>query len=133
MLQGTCSYAASFVGNAQCIVGSDAENAACRLPVSESQLQCDLEALDGRIILVDDDGEGEGRFRCETRDGKDAQTISIDCGNGGEGDISATNTSQVETVCSYDEDTLPEDKIVTCETNDVVCETENIIIDESSL
>jgi hypothetical protein len=62
-----------------------------------------------------------------------ANTISIDCGNRGEGDTTASNTSQVETVCSYDENTLPQDKIVTCSTNDVICETENVIVDEATL
>jgi len=46
-------------------------------------MQCDLEALDGRIVIVDDNGNGEGRFRCETRNNATAQTIRIDCGNGG--------------------------------------------------
>ncbi len=101
--------------------------------VSENQLQCDLEALDGRIILVEDNGEGEGRFRCETRNGIIAQELSIDCGPGGDGDVTESNTSQVETVCNYDEDTTPEDVAVTCSTNDVICETENIIIDEPIL
>lgn len=132
-LNGTCSYASSFAGTAQCSVGSDTNNPLCRLAVNETQLQCDLEALDGRIILVDDDNEGEGRFRCETRDGVIADIISIDCGNRGEGDATANNTSQVETVCRYSENTLPQDKIVTCYTNDVECETENIIIDNPTL
>lgn len=132
-LNGTCSYASSFAGNAQCSVGSDTNNALCRMPVAETQLQCDLEALDGRIILVDSNGEWEGRFRCETRNGAIAQELSIDCGQGGDGDITANNTSQVETVCSYDENTPPEDAAVTCSTNDIICETENIIIDEPIL
>lgn len=82
---------------------------------------------------MDDNGEGEGRFRCETRDSAIAQTISIDCGDGGIGDASASNTSQIETVCRYDENTPPENKIVTCSTNDVICETENVIVDEATL
>lgn len=137
-LNGTCSYDSSFAGTAQCRVGSDVNNSACRLAVNETQLQCDLEALDGRIILVDDNGEWEGRFRCETRDAEIAQTISIDCGDGGTSDqwgryATASNTSQLETLCSYDENTTPENKIVTCSTNDVICETENIIVDEPIL
>ncbi len=132
-LNGTCSYASSFAGTAQCSVGTDINNNLCNVVVAENQLQCDLEALDGRIILVEDNGEGEGRFRCETRNGVIAQELSIDCGPGGDGDITESNASQVETTCSYDEDTTPETATVTCSTNDVICETENIIIDEPIL
>lgn len=132
MVQGTCRYESAFNGHAQCRVGNDINNPLCRLAVNESLLQCDLEALDGRIIIVDDNGDGEGRFRCETRDGVDAQTISIDCGIDGEGDASDTNTSQLETTCIYEDNTPPENKIVTCSTNDVICETEHIIIDEDT-
>ncbi len=136
---GTCSYATSFIGNAQCRVGSDITNVACRVPVPTTQMQCDLEALDGRIILVDtDNSEWEGRFRCETRDDVVAQELEIDCGESGVSDqwwryATATNTSQLETVCSYDENTLPQNKQVTCSTNSVICETENIIVDEPTL
>lgn len=132
MINGTCRYDSSFNGHAQCRVANDVNNPLCRLAVNESLVQCDLEALDGRIILVDDNGDGEGRFRCETRDGATAQNISIDCGEGGQGDASARNTSQLETVCSYEDNTPPESKIVTCSTNDVICETEHIIIDEGT-
>ncbi len=132
-LNGTCTYASSFMGNAQCSIGSDTNNTLCRVPVAETQLQCDLEALDGRIILVDDNWEGEGRFRCETRNANIAQKITIDCGQNGQWNATAYNTSQIETICSYDENTPPEDATVTCSTNDIVCETENIIIDEPIL
>lgn len=135
---GTCSYASWFVGsNAQCRVGNDITNVACRVPVAWNQMQCDLEALDGRIVIVDDNGNGEGRFRCETRNAAIAQTMRIDCGNGGISDqhqqyADATNTSQIETVCSYDENinSLPLGKNVQCFVNSAVCENENIIVDQ---
>ena len=86
-MNGTCSYATGTVGNnAQCRVGADINNGACRLPVAANQLQCDLEALDGRVVLVDENGDGEGRFRCETRDAALAQNIQIDCGVDGTSD-----------------------------------------------
>lgn len=58
MVNGTCRYSASFNGNAQCRVGNDTNNTSCRLAVSQTGYACDLEALDGRIVVVDaDDGE----------------------------------------------------------------------------
>ena len=79
-LNGTCSYASSFVGNAQCRVGNDISNAACRLPASANAGQCDsLDALDGTIAIVDDNGDASSTFRCETVNGTTAQTVTIDC------------------------------------------------------
>jgi len=109
----------------------------CRVPVAANQLQCDLEALDGRIVIMQNN-QGEGRFRCETRDNATAQNISINCGTGGIANngsqtISSTNSSSIETVCTYTNSTTPRNNSVTCSTNSLVCETENIILDEPFL
>jgi len=132
ILYGTCSYTWWFAGTAQCSVGSDINNPLCRLPVNEIQIPCDLEARDGRIIIVDDNGRWEARFRCETQNFVPAQTLTIDCGawNIG-GNITVTNASQVETICRYHENIPPaQHKNITCLTNNVVCEIEPIILDQ---
>jgi len=132
LLNGTCSYTGWFAGTAQCSVGSDVNNPLCRLPVHETYIECDLDALDGRIIIVEDNGRGEARFRCETRDLVPAQTLSIDCGSGNVGgNVTVNNTSQVETLCRYNENIPPaQHKNVTCSTNNVICESEHIILDQ---
>lgn len=132
-LNGICTYASSFSGTAQCSVANDVNNPLCRLAVNETQLQCDLEALDGRIIIVDDNGEWAWRFICTTHNGERAQNISIDCGEGSIGNVSAANQSQIETTCRYKENTPPRNKTVTCLTNNVMCDTEAVIVDNPIL
>jgi len=62
-----CTYSSSFVGNAQCKVGTDGTNPACRVPVSLNAGQCkSLEALEGTIALVDGNNDAESPLRCET-------------------------------------------------------------------
>ncbi len=134
----SCNYTSSFVGNAQCRVWNDTNNGLCRVPVSKSQLQCRLDTLDGRIILVNSDGEWEGRFRCETLNGATAQEIKIDCGTGGTSKDGwryalGSNVSRFETFCSYDENTVPQNKIVSCFTDGLMCDSANIIVDEPTL
>jgi hypothetical protein len=138
-LSGTCTYAAGFNGTAQCSVGSDINNAACRWTPSSNQYLCDLEPLDGTVIIMDND-EGEWEFRCHTHDYQPVNEITIDCWEDGEADngnqrISINNASELETTCSYEDvGTLPEERNVQCFINDnaAACEDEDIILDEGT-
>ncbi len=82
-LQATCQYTGNFVGNAQCRVGNDLNNLACKSPISITAGQCkSLEAEDGGVVILEeDDGDfvGESRFTCTTNNGITAQTMRIDC------------------------------------------------------
>lgn len=77
-LNGTCSYTGGFAGTAQCSVGSDVNNPLCRASVNETNVDCDLEP-ESRIVLVDDDGEGDVDFTCHTNNYQIVDSISIDC------------------------------------------------------
>ncbi len=131
---GTCSYASSFVGNAQCRVGNDANNSACRLPISENGGQCEsLDALDGTIAIVDDNGDAESTFRCETVNGATAQNITIDCGNWTQ--HTENNASVFETTCRYTDVDIPQTYNVKCSVDGIsasACQ-QHIIVDEASL
>lgn len=135
-MQGTCHYTSAFVGQAQCKVGNDLTNPTCKVPVALDQGKCeDLDALDGSVLLVNDDDEAEGNFRCETVNGVEAP-ITIDCGNG---DRYTTFGSVFEHMCSYDYDPEDDDAdheyTVTCYVDNFTnpaC-TEEIIVDDGGL
>jgi hypothetical protein len=49
------------------MVGNDISNAACRVPISVNAGLCeDLDARDGNIALVNEDGDAQSTFSCET-------------------------------------------------------------------
>jgi len=130
---GTCTYAWSFVGNAQCKVGSDVTNAACRVPVSVNAGQCwALDALDGTIAIIND-GRADSTFRCETLNHTTAQTITIDCGNGTQ--HTTNNASVFEAWCEYANVTTPQTYPVECLVDGVSAPTcqENLIVDRANL
>ncbi|MEI6672250.1 MAG: hypothetical protein WCL02_02575 [bacterium] len=67
MFNGICNYSSSYVGAAQCKVGNDTTNGACRVPVSINAGNCkSLDALDGTIALVNQNGDASSTFRCTT-------------------------------------------------------------------
>jgi hypothetical protein len=82
-LQGNCQYSGSTSAIAQCRVGNDLNNLACKKPISITAGQCkSLEAEDGSVVILEeDDGNfvGESRFTCTTNNGITAQTMRIDC------------------------------------------------------
>ena len=95
MFNGICNYTAGFVGNAQCKVGNDTNNVECRVPVSINAGNCEsLNALNGTVALVDENGDAESTFRCKTVNGTTAQTMTITCGNGTQ--HTANNVSVLE-------------------------------------
>lgn len=115
LLTGTCQYATGFVGNAQCRVANDTNNPVCRQPVSINAGMCrSLDALDGTLIILDDNNEASARFRCRTQDNVEAQNITIDCGNGDT--YTENNVSSLTHRCDYDEnaDDIPVERTVRC-------------------
>ena len=133
-LNGTCTYASSFVGAAQCDVAGNAPER-CRVPISIHAGNCEsLDARDGTVALVDENGDAESRFRCTTVNGATAQTMTIDCWN----DTYHTehNVSVLNAVCRYtNEHNIPKQYPVKCTVDGVDaprCQ-ENLIIDEGKL
>lgn len=134
MFNGVCNYTSAFVGNAQCKVGSDIANAACRVPISANAGQCrSLEALDGSIALIDEDNNAESTFRCETTNGTTAQNITLECGNGTQHTVS--NTSTLEATCEYRHVDVPQTYAVRCLVDGAstsACQ-QNLIVDDAGL
>lgn len=131
---GICSYTTWFVGNAQCKVGNDVNNVACRVPVALNAGQCkSLDALNGTIALVDGNNDAESNFRCETNNGVVAQQITITCGNGTQ--HTANNVSSLEALCEYTNVSTPQSYNVRCLVDEVftpICQ-QNIIVDRGGL
>ena len=137
-LSGTCSYASSFNGNAQCRVWNDTNNISCRKDVSAASHACDLEALDGRVVIIDNN-KWEAQFRCDTHDHTLATQITIDCGIDGTADdtnsrtVSDTNISSLTTTCHYTHiNNTPVHRQVQCyiNTDTTPCEDEDITLDK---
>jgi len=128
---GICNYTTSFIGNAQCRVGNDVSNAACRVPISVNAGLCeDLDARDGNIALINEDGDAQSTFSCTTVNGVRAQTMDIDCGNGTH--HPANNVSIFEASCEY---TGKQTYTVQCTVDGVsspACK-ESLIVDEPIL
>ncbi|MFA6256223.1 MAG: hypothetical protein WC606_03490 [Candidatus Absconditabacterales bacterium] len=130
---GICNYSGSFVGNAQCKVGSDIANNDCRVPVSVTAGQCGaLDALDGTIAIANENSDAESTFRCETANHSTAQTITIDCGNGTQ--HTTNNASVFEAGCEYTNVDTPQTYPVKCLVDGVSAPTcqENLIVDEAT-
>lgn len=90
-----------------------------------------MDALDGSVLLVNDENEAEGNFRCETVNNVDAHIV-LDCGNG---DRYSSFGSVFEHSCTYDYDGDDNDEheyTVKCyvdEVTNAAC-TEEIIVDD---
>lgn len=127
-LVGTCEYDEGFVGNAQCIVGN---NACSPISASPNAGLCeDLTSEAWPVLIVDEDGEAVGNFRCETTNNVEAK-ITIDCGNGEEY-TSDEPTHIFEHNCTYDDDDIPQTYDVECRVDDATspaCQ-EEIVVDE---
>ena len=132
MFNGICNYTAGFIGNAQCTVGNNTNPWLCRVPVSINAGNCEsLNALDGTVALVNENGDAESTFRCNTVNGTTAQTMKIDCGNGTS--HTESNVSVLEYGCKYTNVVnIPQTYNVQCIVDGVsapVCQ-QNLIVDE---
>lgn len=124
VFNGTCSYAAWFVGAAQCRIGNDTANAACRVNVTPTAMQCTI-SPSSTIVIVDgttNNFEGEKTYTCSTV-GNTTATITLDCGNGQIYD-SDPGSSSFSHTCRYTDNNttssmnnLPRNGTVSCKLN----------------
>ena len=132
MFNGVCNYAGGFIGSAQCTVGNNTNPSLCKVPVSINAGNCwSLNALNGTVALVDENGNAESTFTCQTVNGTTAQTMTITCGNGTQ--HTANNVSILEAWCEYTNVVnTPQTYNVQCVVDGVsapVCQ-QNLIVDE---
>lgn len=78
-------------------------------------VQCSALTSPYGVVILDDGLEWNMDFTCTTVDGKIADEIKIDCGNGDEWEANATDSFTYN--CKYDEDDLDKDHEVQCFVN----------------
>lgn len=95
--------------------------------------KCSSLAVHGsNIVVVDEnDYQGDASFTCYS-EGSTPQNITIDCGNGQRD--SASNVSSLNTICHFDEHTVPVDRKVQCFVDNQTQDSciQNMIIDQQS-
>ena len=102
------------------------------MPVSASAGQCQsLDALDGTVLIVDDNGTAQGNFRCETTNGITGN-ITLDCGDG---QTYSSYGSVFEHACIYTHAEIAHTHAIQCLVENMsspACK-EDIITDEATL
>lgn len=139
--QGSCVLVTKLIVNNACITyGTEkkcssisSDLLASTPPASTGQ--CNLRALDGNLIITEEDNNWDevwyARVTCELPNNAIGD-IQISCDNWNNWS-STINGNHAERVCNYPYDNNNNNHTIQCRTNNVTCDTENILVSQWSL